>query len=303
MSASGNFQTAGGESTREQTSPAPVAVDASRPGTAASRISRPVAPGQGCRESPERGRTRARRRKNRAPSPSRGASQVPRARSAPTEIPRRATNRVDVLQQIADAGPHLLDVDDRRDSTASRAVARREGRRRGWMAVHDQQPGRGSTALGARRRPGLHVQRPDGDPRGPSASPDRASTRITANWLVAPATIGAAASMSTPCDVKALPRHTAPSSSSPKLPMYRAAPSRASRRSPSAVAHLDRRATGRRAGGAASCSGWDIRRRPRRGRCCSARNPATSKVVCVAARNRERYSPLAKILLVEEWTG
>ena len=77
-------------------------------------------------------------------------------------------DRVDVLQQVADAGPHLLDVDDRRDPRLAR-VARRPRGRRGLMAVDDQQPSRRHRIL--RHVGRLHVQRRDGDPRGPSARP------------------------------------------------------------------------------------------------------------------------------------
>src|SRR5262245_11785412 len=51
----------------------------------------------------------------------------------------RSDNRIDVLKEIADAGPDLFDVDYRRDSGAPR-VPRRLSRRGRFMTIHDQHP-------------------------------------------------------------------------------------------------------------------------------------------------------------------
>ncbi len=122
-------------------SPAPV-LSTQSTGKAAVRISRPLHQAR-LPSAPSVAQTSAapNSRRDRVERPSQPLVSGQRGRKL-----LRRDDGIDVLKQIADAGPDFLDVDDRRDAGVSR-VPRRLSRRRRFMTVDDQHAPRGDRRL------------------------------------------------------------------------------------------------------------------------------------------------------------
>ena len=107
-----------------------------------------------------------------------------RSRSARRGNCFRGDDRVDVREQFVNAGPHLLDVDDRRHAGLA-GEAGRSCRGRGLVAVDDQHAAGRRSPSRVDRRPESIVS-PACRCHSTVRSPVLSSTRTTANWLVAP---------------------------------------------------------------------------------------------------------------------